>query len=297
MSDAWIPTEARVHLAHAAVQAIARAGAVDLLHVKGPAVADGLRTPLGSTDADILVRPAHVAALERALRAHGWVRQTTFAQGSAWHHAATWWHAAYGYLDVHRRWPGVGRDPEAAFESWWRDRQEFLIAHRPCPVPSRDVQLVLLVLHEARSGPGRLATEELRSAWRRLADADRQRVARRVGDLDAANAFAMGLGQPVPDPDHREYLLWRVYSEGGGRIEEWRARWHAARGVAGKALVLADAARVSRGFQRMQLGREPTARDMVGAHAGRVRVVAREVMRRVGGARARSRREDPERRA
>src|SRR3954454_4197336 len=122
-----IPITARVHLSHAVVETLARDAGVDLLHIKGPALLPGLRPPnFGSTDVDVLVAPGQVSRLEAALERHGWDRRSDFDSGSAFHHAANWFHDNWGYLDVHAHWPGpraAAEEVYAAFAAGGRGRR------------------------------------------------------------------------------------------------------------------------------------------------------------------------------
>ena len=123
MTAVPIDLQARVQLAHAAVQALAEEHGVDLLHVKGPALHASLSRPdRVSSDADVLVRPTQVTAFTDHLRAHGWRLVTDFANGSAFEHAANYHHGHWGYVDVHRVFPGITVEPDAAFELLWSER-------------------------------------------------------------------------------------------------------------------------------------------------------------------------------
>src|SRR6187200_1631590 len=123
MTAVPIDLQARVRLAHAAVQALAEQHGIDLLHVKGPALDASLSRPdRPSSDADVLVRPAQVEAFTAHLRAHGWRLVTDFASGSAFEHAANYHHGHWGYVDVHRVFPGITLEPDEAFELLWSER-------------------------------------------------------------------------------------------------------------------------------------------------------------------------------
>ena len=61
-AGATVPLEVRIGFAHASVQWIADRCGADLLHVKGAALDPTLVPDRGFSDADVLVRPAHVAA-------------------------------------------------------------------------------------------------------------------------------------------------------------------------------------------------------------------------------------------
>ena len=75
----------------------------------------------------------HVAALDRALRARGWRVYSTFVYGSPFGHAQTYLHDAWGYLDLHRWFPGIRAAPEAAFERMWADRPDGRLRRRRMP--------------------------------------------------------------------------------------------------------------------------------------------------------------------
>ena len=94
---AGIPIGIRAHLAHAALQVLAQDAGVDILHIKGPAVHPSIgRALTHSTDADVLVRPEQVKLYVKALLDHGWRHNTSFETGSAFEHAATFFHPTWG---------------------------------------------------------------------------------------------------------------------------------------------------------------------------------------------------------
>ena len=117
-SQVSVPLPVRLRFGHAAVQHLAGEIGVDLLHIKGAAVDPSLR-PGGyaGSDVDVLVRPDHVARLDRAMRQHGWRLYSTFEYGSPFGHAQTYIHDAWGYTDLHRFFPGIRLEPEGAFLS------------------------------------------------------------------------------------------------------------------------------------------------------------------------------------
>ena len=79
-----LPTQVRIAFAHAAVQVLADRAGVDVLHIKGAALDESSATAgRSSSDADVLVRPEHVAALVNAVRGAGWVLETSFESGSS----------------------------------------------------------------------------------------------------------------------------------------------------------------------------------------------------------------------
>lgn len=259
-SGVSIPVAARVHLAHAVVQHLAEASGVDLLHIKGPALAPGLRpASRGSSDVDVLVRPSHLHRLITALEAVGWSKRTDFATGSVFAHAANWWHDDWGWVDVHLHWPGVRLEPEAAYDVWATDAGHQQIAHVPCPVPSRTAQLLVLVLHAARSTD----RADVDFAWSR-ADEEQRAAARLLArTLDAEVALAAALGELEQFRHDRSYALWRHLSEGGeSRSAEWRARFQAAPGPRARARLVAQSVRVNRDHLGLELGRPPTRSEI-----------------------------------
>ena len=104
------------------------------------------------TDVDILVRPADVSRLDRAIRREGWRLYSTFAYGSPFGHAQTYLHETWGYLDLHRAFPGIRLDPASAFDVLDRDGSLIDEVGIACRVPGIDAQAVLLLLNAARAG-------------------------------------------------------------------------------------------------------------------------------------------------
>ena len=270
---AQIPLFARVHLAHAAVQQIAQEAGVPLLHLKGPALLPGLRRPGRlSTDVDVLVHPDGYDRFEDALRGRGWEPYTHLESGSAFEHAANWWHPHWGYVDVHASWPGSTIDAADTFAAFAEDGFDQQIAHVPCPVPGRTAQILVLLLHGARS-PG---DRDLELPWHRQSEEQRAAVVALAERLGAQVALAAALGDLDAHRDDPAYELWRYFRDGGGRIDEWRARLRAARGVSAKLRVVGSAARVNRDHLRLQLGRPPTRADLRRAQLARLRTLWHE---------------------
>jgi hypothetical protein len=273
-----MPTSARVHLAHAVVQHLADSADVDLLHLKGPAVLEGLRAPeRTSSDVDVLVRPSHLARLIGSLEEHGWDRRTDFETGSPFAHAANWWHDDWGWVDVHVTWPGARIPAEEVFDVLAAPGESRAIAHVECAVPDRIGQRLVLLLHAART-PG---SSDKDWAWDRASEAEQHAVRALAARLDAEVALAAALGElhlHRADPDHE---LWLHFSEGGDRISEWRARMMAARGTRARVRLALGLARVSRDHLRLELGREPTRRDVRRRQRERLRRAATELRTRL----------------
>lgn len=290
MNTADMPLSVRVHLSHAVVETIALDAGVDLLHIKGPALLPDLRNQdRGSSDVDVLVAPGHVARFEQALAQHGWERRTSYDSGSAFQHAANWFHDNWGYVDLHARWPGpkLGADEVFAALAEGGHRQE--IAHVPCRVPHRTAQILILVLHAARSHG---SSRDLDLAWNRITEEDRLDVRALADRLEAGTAFAAGVGELDTVVGDRTTELWRYYSQhGGSRLGEWKARWRAAATQRERRDVIASALVVNRDHLRMELGHVPSRRELAARQWQRIRVLWREATRtlraRVGRRRTR----------
>lgn len=261
---AEVPLAARIRLAHAVVQSLAERSGVDLLHVKGPAADPAWYPPHGGSDVDVLVRPSHLAVVEEALLAAGWTRRGGYDDSSAWAHAASWWHDRWGYLDLHRSWPGLEVEPEAAYDAVARDRATREIAHHPCPVPRLEAEVLLLALHAGRSGPYRDSTRHLRACWEAADVGLRAAVEALATELHAEVGLAAGLGRLDEWRDHPDHDLWAFYASGDeNRWREWRARLRSARAHGRLGATLRRALRPTtpadasgeRGALRVQAGR------------------------------------------
>ncbi len=277
-----VPTSVRVRLAHAAVQRIAEAHGVDLLHVKGPAVAAGLRPWAGGgSDVDVIVRPDDVPALMAALHAHGWRVEATFEEGSAFEHAATLFHPSWGLLDVHRTYPGMDHDPAGAFAVLWEGRGSTDIGHVACPVPDPLAQSLVLLLHAARTPTGG-EHPDVAPNWTRRTEAERQAIRELAARTHATVGLAAATGDLASHAGTREAALWEVFSGDGDRLDEWRARWRAARGPRDRAAVLVRALGVNRYHLGRRLGHEPSRAEVAVESARRVGQLARALAVRAG---------------
>ncbi|MBM6404323.1 nucleotidyltransferase family protein [Phycicoccus sp. CSK15P-2] len=253
-----IPLQARVALAHAAVQRLAEGCGVDLLHIKGPAVDPSLRgRPRTGSDVDVIVRPSGVGRLMTALAEHGWRTETTFDAGSAFDHAANLYHPDWGLLDVHRHYPGMDRDPTAVFALLWDERVHADIAHVPCPVPEPIAQSLVLLLHAARS---RAVAEhpDVAPNWDDRTEAERAAILDLADRTGARIALAAATGELAAYAGHADAALWEVFTTGGDRLDEWSARWRAARGTRAKASVAVRSLAVNRYYLGQRLGHEPS---------------------------------------
>lgn len=272
-----VPLAARLALGRAAVQTLAAGLGVRLLHIKGNAVDPGLRAAAAvGTDVDVLAHPAEIPRLHGALAAHGWELYSTFAHGSPFEHAQTYWHPMWGYLDLHRLFPGVRVDAAAAFERLWRTSGEREIAGVACRVPDPDAQLLILILNAARAGgvPG----TDLAAVWDAAAARRRAAVYGLVDELEARVAFAAAFGRLDEVAGERDHLLWRVVAQGGTRVEEWRGRIRAAPSRRAAVRIAARAILVNPDQLRHRLGRQPRVTDIAADLARRIAVAVRDVL-------------------
>ncbi len=269
-----IPLGVRLRFGRAALQVVADEIGADVLHIKGDAADPSLRPGDSSgTDVDVLVRPMHVATLDRALRVRGWRLYSSFVYGSPFGHAQTYLHDSWGYLDLHRWFPGIRTAPEIAFERMWRDSQSTDFADVGCRVPSIAAQATLLVLNAAR-GSGESADVAL--SWTDASSSHRAAVDALVGELDARVAFAAATGDLERYRGHPDYRLWRVVSERGTRAEEWWARIRSASSPIEALRIAARAPLVNVEHLAIELGRPPTRREVVMEFFARPRRGVRE---------------------
>jgi hypothetical protein len=277
--DVQVPLSIRLHLGRAAVQTIADRASIDLLHIKGDAVDPRLRPILRpGTDIDILVRPSHLARLDRELRAFGWQVYSTFENGSPFGHAQTYRHETWGFVDVHRLFPGIGLDPASAFARLWSERESMLFGGVSCPVPTVAAQAAILVLNAARMRGTH--PRDLGPTWSDASPTDREELLAQIEALDARLAFDAAFGRL---DDHRgasEYRLWKAVSQGGGRVEEWWGRVLAARGLAARIRVIGRVPLVNVEHLEHELGRPPTRLEVVREFFARPLRGLRELRRR-----------------
>lgn len=258
-----IPTSARLLLGRAAVETIARREHVDLLHIKGDTIDASLRAPGASsasgTDVDVMVRPAHIARLDAALRGHGWEVYSTFRNGSPFGHAQTYLHGTWGYLDLHRAFPGIEIDEAEAFTLLWEQRSSIVIAGVDCAVPAVPAQALILILNAARAaGHGVVA-----KTWSAATASQRGDIEQLAGVLGAQVALAAATGRIEDFRGHRSYLLWRAVSQGGTRTEEWWGRLRAARSWRERARLTARLPLVNTEHLSIRLGHEPDVREIL----------------------------------
>lgn len=277
MSATAVPLSVRIELCRASVQVMADRLGIRLLHIKGATVDRTIRAQVsGGTDVDVICEPVRIAEMHARLTGHGWQVYSTFDDGSPFAHAQTYWHPDWGYLDLHRRFPGIGLHDDEAFELLWRDRGEHRCAGRLAWVPSVDAQALLLMLNAARKTPGHRGSAG--AFWEQQSEDDRRRRVALAELLRAEVALAVSTGDLEDFRDRREYSLWKAVSERGSRTQEWWARVRAAPSVREALVVVARAPLVNRSRLAHELGREPRARDIAVAFLRRARAAFREAV-------------------
>jgi hypothetical protein len=275
VDEVAVPLDVRLRFGRAAVQVVADRIGVDLLHIKGDAVDASLRPMRVGTDVDVLVRPADVTRLDRAIRLEGWKLYSTFAYGSPFGHAQTYLHDTWGYLDLHRAFPGIRLNPASAFDVLDRDGSVIDEVGVACRVPGIDAQAILLLLNAARAG-GR-TNPDVDWIWGRASPDDRERLIRLGDELRARVALAAATGDLEKFRGSREYPLWKAVSEGGPRGAEWWGRLRAASSAREALALVVRAPRVNVEHLRIDLGREPTRPEVFREFLRRQRQAAVEV--------------------
>lgn len=271
-----VPIWALTHLTHASLQRTAERCQADLLHIKGPATRLSLRDGRhDSSDADVLVRPAHLDRFLDALVTDGWTLFTGFDEGSPFGHAANFEHPSWTYADVHRQVPGPRVTPEEAFERLWRDHETADIGHRPCPVLSVTGQVVVQTLHTARSH----GTERA-EAWDLSAPELRAQAWTLARELGADAAFAAGMGDLDAHQDAPDHALWEYWSQPEqDRLDEWSARYRSATTAAERREVIRQALHVNRTHLRIRLGHEPSRPELLREQYARLTLGIRSMTR------------------
>ncbi|MCP2366950.1 hypothetical protein BCL57_001104 [Agromyces flavus] len=270
-----MPAVVRLHLGRAAVQVLAGGHRVDLLHIKGDAVEVAVRPPTSpGSDVDVLVRPEHASALDRVLRDLGWSVYSTYLGGSPFGHAQTYHHDTWGFLDVHRSFPGIGLAPSPAFERLWATRRTIEFASVRCSVPSLPAQAVIVILNAARAR----RPLEPDGAWNDAGP--RREIEIEVDELEARLAFDAAFGRLDNHRGAREYRLWKAITQGGGRVEEWLGRVQAAPTFRARAALVLRAPLVNRAHLEHRLGRRPSSGDIFREFLARPARGIREATRR-----------------
>ena len=203
--------------------------------------------------------------LDRAMRQRGWRLYSTFEYGSPFGHAQTYFHDAWGYIDIHRFFPGIRLQPERAFDVFWTDRHE-----------DRDRRHRMPGAECARAGrAARAQRRAFDDAYQARCPGGLARSPRGAPRADASRSSSE-LGAPTSHSPQRnggleryrgerDYRLWKVVSEGGdslGRVVGTPAC--GPRASAPRRESVARAPLVNVDHLAHRLGRPPTRAEIVG---------------------------------
>ncbi|WP_326503521.1 nucleotidyltransferase family protein [Rothia nasimurium] len=256
-----IPLALRIQLSHAYFQHLALTHHLDILHVKGYAFAQEIYRPgRTSTDVDLLVRPSQVDQLVELALADGWEILAHFETGSIFEHAMTLYHGAWGLVDIHRYFPGLGPADGSAFDTLWKERRTKLIANYPCNLPSLTDSRITVVVHGARSIAER--NSDIAYLKETLSPQDWEVMQARVPELQADLAYAAALGKLEEFSHHPDYLLWKSVSEDTPNHLRWRARFKHAQGLGAKVKVALSILLVNKDHLAMELGHAPSKAEV-----------------------------------
>lgn len=279
-----LPLHVRVKMTHAMIAVLARENDVDILHIKGHAAPDDFyREGRSSSDADVLVRPAQADAFVKLLNAHGWKTVTSFQTGSIFRHAAALWHQTWGYVDVHRSFPGFTLPDETAFAELWNGHNTKIIANQQCNVPARLDHALIILVHASRDpSRGRTDADYVIDALGQETSDVELRAVKFGAETPYAIAVAehQGLAAVQGNPDFR---LWSALANGDDRLELLRGRLEAADGTWSKTKVIFGSLVVNRDHLEMKLERSVRLPDYLAEVRSRVIETVRSLARRKPG--------------
>lgn len=129
---------------------------IDAIFIKGPSLAEqGLRGAKHSGDVDVWVNPSEILKLQEALEEWGWKPFKDVWYGTQVHHSLTLKPQTWGCeIDLHRRFPGVGRNDQEAFTLVRSNTVDLCFASVKTRVPNREFHSVLSALHIVRPRAG-----------------------------------------------------------------------------------------------------------------------------------------------
>lgn len=211
-SDHGVTVYERVQLVHAAVQAIADRAGVDVIFIKGPAAERQFhQSGRTSVDVDVMVHPAEMQRLIRALQVHGWQYYWERNDHGLVDHSSVVMHPYWKIaIDVHHHFPGFGAAPTRVFDALWRERNEIEIAGRPCVVPSPVDHALILALHFVRTGWSVQAQGDVDRSLAQLGHSGRETLAARAEELGAQAALSVVLPHLVGDAPKPAVRYWRL---------------------------------------------------------------------------------------
>jgi hypothetical protein len=203
---------------------------VDVLIIKGPSTGDWLY-PEGdreSADVDVLLRPSQWDAAVAALMVRGFeptysgFRETESALHSLDLQRADPQQGRHG-VDLHRYFPGIELDAEAAFDVLWADRSPAEQAGMPVWFPNIPSRALIVGLHAARQPYVEKTQKDLQLALAALSHEEIAGLAELARRLRAQGPLRAGL-ETRPEASHYIEELgledvevppyWRLLSQG-----------------------------------------------------------------------------------
>lgn len=275
---AVLPLAVQLEFVHALVDLVAGLAGCRVLHIKGP-VAAGQLCLAGrqSGDVDVWVSPDDRAALLRTLEEVGWTSLDQARSTKLIEHATVLTHPGWGCaIDLHHRFPGMGVEPQHAFDLLWSAREEVTVAGHDLAAPALSAHALLILLHAARGRGEPRAREDVRHVTSMIAPS-------LVGELMAwATLLACepALAAVVPAWSDRrnglEHLHWRVRAgeQGASGVQVWLTRMLASPGLVRKAALLWAAILPDRVVMVRRAGRSLTTPGLLWAWLGRWRTGA-----------------------
>lgn len=183
------------------VLSLARAEGLRAMIIKGPALEfQGLRREKHSGDVDVWAHPSDVDALADLLAEWGWTRLDGFWDGTDIGHSVTLARGTWGCeIDVHKTFPGIGLDADAAFESIRRRATSMRFASVAGLCPNPTDHAIIAALHYLRPRLGRSTdSAQLGQAVEVLRVAGVDCVSRAF-ELGAAGPLHPALREAFPD--------------------------------------------------------------------------------------------------
>jgi hypothetical protein len=195
-SDPLLVAASSLVIERAAADAVVmlRDAGIRAILLKGPPQQEWLASadpPRASVDVDLLVGPAqaHAAGQELFDRGYRVVPEVTPGVG---HHAVVWAAPGHVPVELHNRLWGTGGDD---WKVLVRETEAVTLAGHTLEVPNEAARCLVVALHAAHHGVGKVAT--LYDLERAVAVAERtswERAASLAREVDAEAAFAAGIG-------------------------------------------------------------------------------------------------------